>query len=435
MESESTGKYFLIIGLVSLLLAMCFGCMAAFQYVYPETLAKILPFYITRPMHTSLVLGWIFSGSIGLIYLFLPDVMQRKLAFPKLVKFHLYWFVLCGILIMGSIIQGVFGGREYWSFTPTLVPMILISWFIFMIVFFATSAKTKEKWPIHMWMWTTGIIGFLLTYIETNLWHFPFFRESLGRELAVQWKSYGSMVGAWNMLIYGSQFYVMGKIFGESKNKKSHFFFYFLSLTNMMFNWAHHGYTIPMDDWIKHLAYAISMTEWIFLVKIYLSWKKQMPNPLKKDLTITHSFLNYAEFWILFNLVFALLISIPSINHLTHGTHMTVVHSMGTTIGINSMLLFACIFYALGKHQKVSQSLLSKIGLPLTNGAILVFLGALFWAGMQGSKIKFADQPYNMASVDYYSGPLMIVFLSGLAILIGFSMLMYLVIFQKNKTE
>ena len=36
--------------------------------------------------------------------------------------------------------------------------------------------------------------------------------------------------------------------------------------------------------------------------------------------------------------------SIPALNLYTHGTHVTVAHAMGTTIGINSMILFAACF-------------------------------------------------------------------------------------------
>ena len=37
--------------------------------------------------------------------------------------------------------------------------------------------------------------------------------------------------------------------------------------------------------------------------------------------------------------------SIPAINRYTHGTHITVAHAMGTTIGINTMILMASFSY------------------------------------------------------------------------------------------
>ena len=43
------------------------------------------------------------------------------------------------------------------------------------------------------------------------------------------------------------------------------------------------------------------------------------------------------------NLVLSISISIPAINFYTHGTHITVAHAMGSTIGINTLLLLASI--------------------------------------------------------------------------------------------
>jgi len=44
------------------------------------------------------------------------------------------------------------------------------------------------------------------------------------------------------------------------------------------------------------------------------------------------------------SLSLAIAMSVPAINVYTHGTHFTVAHTMGTTIGINSFLLLAFVF-------------------------------------------------------------------------------------------
>ena len=53
--------------------------------------------------------------------------------------------------------------------------------------------------------------------------------------------------------------------------------------------------------------------------------------------------MTYAEVWILINLVLSITISVPAINLYTHGTHITVAHAMGTTIGINTFLILASL--------------------------------------------------------------------------------------------
>src|SRR5690606_10544177 len=100
-----------------------------------------------------------------------------------------------------------------------------------------------------------GILFFLITFLEQNLWHIPWFRQSFLREITVQWKSNGSMVGAWNQMIYGTALLLMVKMSNEpaiARSKKA-FAFYFLGLTNLMFNWGHHIYNVPSAGWIRHV--------------------------------------------------------------------------------------------------------------------------------------------------------------------------------------
>jgi len=58
---------------------------------------------------------------------------------------------------------------------------------------------------------------------------------------------------------------------------------------------------------------------------------------------LTVTFFTIADRWILMNLALAIAISVPYINQYTHGTQITVAHAMGTTIGINTMLLLGCV--------------------------------------------------------------------------------------------
>ena len=119
---------------------------------------------------------------------------------------------------------------------------------------------------------------------------------------------------------------------------------YFLGLFNLMFNWGHHIYTLPTEKYIRYIGYAVSMTEWIFFIKIFYQWKKSVSTIQKNYHYFPYRFLMAADLWVFLNMAQAILMSIPAINIYTHGTHVTVAHAMGTTIGINSMILLAACF-------------------------------------------------------------------------------------------
>jgi len=96
-------------------------------------------------------------------------------------------------------------------------------------------------------MWGNGIFFFLFTYLESNVWNFSYFRDHLVRDITVQWKAGGSMVGSWNMLIYSAAIFLMDRIKRDDRIATSRlaFIMYFLGLTNLIFNWAHHIYIVP----------------------------------------------------------------------------------------------------------------------------------------------------------------------------------------------
>jgi len=277
------------------------------------------------------------------------------------------------------------GGREYMTYNPLLFFPIIIGWLLFAINYYQTIIKKIVFGPVYLWMWMTGILFMIITYSEAHLWIFSFFKGDVIKDITVQWKSYGGIVGSWNMLIYGTAIYVMSKIKGDDRIAKGKiaFFFYFLGLTNLMFGWAHHTYIIPHKPWIRILAYGISMTEWIILGSMILNWRKSL-NQKQKINSPAYKWLLSTDVWIFLNLVLALLISIPTINLFTHGTHITVAHSMGTTIGINSTILIAAIFYIVSKENKFSLNKYKKrlnIAFWLFHISLLVFWGSLLYSG------------------------------------------------------
>jgi nitric oxide reductase subunit B len=91
-----------------------------------------------------------------------------------------------------------------------------------------------------------------------------------------------------------------------------------------------------------------------------------------------------SEFWVFMNLVLALFMSIPAINRYTHGTHITVAHAMGTTIGINSMILLGSISYLLKMDKSVNRKMHMnlKFGYWVTQISLIIFWLALIIAGI-----------------------------------------------------
>ncbi|MCX6186952.1 MAG: cbb3-type cytochrome c oxidase subunit I [Bacteroidetes bacterium] len=430
------GKLFFILALVVLLGGLLFGLLAAQVYIFPTFLKDTLDFSALRPLHVSLVVFWIIIGAtasvISGLQILYPNTFSNNIA---AVQFMLWFIATVGIVV--GYFNKEFGGREYWEFNPIWALPIACSWFLFLINFLKSVLKIK-KWPVYIWMWMTGIVFFLFTFFENYLWMFPYFRENFITDMTIQWKVNGSLVGSWNQIIYGTSFFLMDRISGENKvgYSKLSFAMFFLGLFNLMFNWGHHIYTLPTESYIRYIGYIVSMTEWVFFIRIIHDWKKSIQDIKSNYHFYPYRFIMAADFWIFVNMGQAILMSIPAINIFTHGTHVTVAHAMGTTIGINTMILFSACFIIFStktiSYLKPSTSL--NIVFWTIQISLLIFWLALNIAGVKKGiwQVFNTDMPHNIMMAKLL--PWFITFnISGIVLMLSLAVLCLLIIFNYMK--
>jgi len=414
-----------------LMLGLCFGVLSAILYIFPEFLKNELGFISLRPLHVSSIMFWIILGATGCVYnglqIYTGKISTNKAA---LLQWVLWLFAIAGIFV--SYFLKKFGGREYWEFPPVWALPIAAAWILFLINFISTI-KSIKGWPVYMWMWLTGAVFFLFTFLENYLWLFPFFREHFVTDMTIQWKVNGSLVGSWNQILYGTAFFLMDKIENTKNTGKSKlaFLMFFLGLFNLMFNWGHHLYTLPTEKYIRHIGYVVSMTEWIFFIRIIYGWKKSLSTIQKHFHYYPYLFLMAAEVWVFLNIGQAILMSIPSLNIFTHGTHVTVAHAMATTIGINSMILFAACFEFLNfkttNHSKKIRVL--KFCFWMAQVSLFIFWLSLNFAGIKKGIWQLSINQTSYSNMMLSLLPYFKVFLcAGVGLMLSFTALAFILI-------
>ncbi|RYY99585.1 MAG: cbb3-type cytochrome c oxidase subunit I [Chitinophagaceae bacterium] len=417
-------RAFLALAMAYLLLGLLFGSLGSLQYVLPAFLKESFGFQKTRPLHVYLATSWIFTAAQGLLYFYLPRAAGRPLRWPRAGWLH--WWLQLGtsVLVIGCFFAGRFGGREYLEFPPVVGLLIGLSWLPLAANFFATLRPDFRTAPVFHWSWTVGILFFFITLSESYLWLLDAFFDNPVRDTTVQWKALGSMVGSWNMLIYGSTMFLMQRLRGDTRigQAPESFFFFFLGFTNLLFNWGHHTYIVPAAPWVRDVSYVISMTELLLLAQLLWKFRRTMRGLRTDYNALPLRLLAYADLWILLNLAVAIALSVPALNAYTHGTHLTVAHAMGATIGINSMLLLASVCYI---AQRVAPRAFARarrgIGraVNLSNGALLVFWTSLVGAGLVKISAALGNEPF--ARMMQASAPVFRLFAaSGLLLLCGF---------------
>ena len=425
------GNIFLLSALLMLVLGLCFGLLAATIYIYPDFLKQQIGFISLRPLHVSSAMFWIILGATGCIYngmkIYITHVKTKIIGIIQWIL----WLVAIAGIITSYFIKD-FGGREYWEFNAVWALPIAMAWILFLINFSSLVYKIKN-WPVYIWMWLTGILFFLFTFTENYLWVFSYFREHFITDMTIQWKVNGSLVGSWNQILYGTAIFLMDKISNTKNSGRSKFafFMYFLGLFNLMFNWGHHIYTLPTEKYIRYIGYIVSMTEWAFFIKIVYDWKSSINTIQKHYHYFPYRFIMAADIWVFINMGQAILMSIPAINIYTHGTHVTVAHAMGTTIGINSMILLAACFEFLNfntvdnpKKRKYLNVVFWALQLSL-----LIFWLSLNIAGIQKGIWQLSLQQISYSKMMASLTPYFISFvISGLCLMITLSAFAFLLI-------
>ncbi len=387
----------MIIAFIMLISGAVFGSLSAIEYVLPGYFKDLLSFSQLRPMHVSAVLFWILLGATGVVYMAVSELVPGSLSKFWLRLQYLFWMLaIVGVFISYGFSK--FGGREYWEFQPVWALPIVISWSIF-VWQILNAIRRLMQWPVYVWMWMTGSVFFLWIFIENYFWLFTGLRDKAIADLTVQWKVNGSIVGAWNQLIYGTAFYVMDRIKGQRSVGGSRLAFgmYFLGLFNLMFNWGHHVYTLPGIHYVRYIGYAVSMTEWIFFAKIIYEWKSSVSEMKQYYKMNSYKFIMASNFWVFFNMGMAIVMSIPVFNLYTHGTHITVAHAMGTTIGINTMILLGAS-YSFADETSYSSNKQHRV-FWILQISLMVFVLALIGAGASKGLWQMSDSSLSFSAM------------------------------------
>ena len=344
----------MFLSIIALIIAIVAGLFSSLHYI--EFLSIFLQklhinFIVFRPLHTIFVSSWLFLGGITLI---LKYLLEKYYVFSYietiLFVLQLSCFFIAGIGILISVLFGVVSGREYIGYHPFFSLFIMCGWCIFTYLFFRRVALYFWSSPVYVYMWSVGLLYFIFAFIEGHLYLFSFVANQPIMDLQIQWKSYGSLVAAFNQIIQGGLIFVLEKL-GQNKyiaHSKYAFALFSIGLLNSFTNFAHHTYHIPQLNIIKWISFVVSMLEIIILSKILIDGGRVVylrKNQYLELLSV--KFISLAKTWNLFFLPLAILISIPPLNSIIHGTTVVMAHAMGSEIAIDTYILLGVFLYLL----------------------------------------------------------------------------------------
>ena len=382
-------EIFLRGGLIALAVVLLGGLLSVLHY-FPGlsgTLAGSgLDFAAVRPIHTIFASAWIFLAAITVIYRYLQDEAPPATTGEQWrLRAQVVLWGLAGVGILATLLGGITSGREYIGFHPLFSVVIMTGWLLFAWTFFSLTGRGFFQKPVYVTMWGVGILLFIYTFAEQHAWLLPGVSDDPIVDMRIQWKATGTLVGSFNLLVYGCLYYLASKMIGDDRyaHSKLAYALFGIGLLNSFVNFGHHTYHLPQSAWINWISFLVSMSEIVILARVIWDIAKAVKRRTTRQAAASF-FLAAARWWIFAMLFTAILLSIPPINSILHGTYAVAGHAMGTEIGIDTMILLAAAAWILAERTRETPAL-RRVGIGFNISAATLVL----WLTIAGCAVGF----------------------------------------------
>jgi len=334
------------------------GLFIALQLAFPAlNFEPYLNFGRVRPLHTSAVI-FAFGGNILIASSFY--VVQRtcraRLAFPQLARFVFWGYQLFIVLAATGYLMGVTQSKEYAEPEWYVDWWLTLVWVVYLAVFVGTLVKRREPHIyVANWFYLAFIITVAMLHVVNNLdmpvsllgsKSYPLFAGVQGA--LVQWWYGHNAVGFFLTAGFLAMMYYF-----VPKQAKRPIYSYRLSIIHFwslifLYIWAgpHHLHYTALPDWAQTLGMVFSIMLWMpswggminGLMTLNGAWDKVRTDPIIRMFVLSLAFYGMSTFE-------GPMMSIKSVNSLSHYTDWTIGHVHSGALGWNGMITFAVIYF------------------------------------------------------------------------------------------
>jgi cytochrome c oxidase cbb3-type subunit I/II len=338
-----------------------------------------------RPLHTNAVI-FAFGGNAIFcgVYYSLQRLLKTRLFSDALSRIHFWsWQIL--ILVGGvGFLLGITQSKEYAELEWWADILVALVWVIFAINFFGTIAIRRVKHLyVAIWFYIGTVITIAVLHIVNGLAIPVSFTKSYPiyagvQDALVQWWYGHNAVGFFLTTPFlGLMYYFVPKAADRPVYSYRLSVMHFWALV-FLYIWAgpHHLHYTALPDWAQNLGMAFSVMllapSWGGMLNGLLTlrgaWHKLRTDPILKFFAASITFYGMATFE-------GPLMSIKSVNALSHYTNWTVGHVHAGAIGWVGLLVFGMIYWLVPRMWRTPLH-----SWPLANAHFwLAFTGIMFY--------------------------------------------------------
>ncbi len=366
---------------------MLVGVIAAFQLVWPSlNLTAELTFGRLRPLHTNAaIFAFVGNGIFAGVYYSLQRLLKARMYSDLLSKVNFWGWQLIIVAAAVTLPLGITTSHEYAELEWPIDIAIALVWVAFGINMFGTILKRREN---HLYV---AIWFYIATWVTVTVLHVikslalpvslvasvPVFAGV--QDALIQWWYGHNAVAFFLTTPYlGLMYYFLPKAANRAVYSYKLSIVHFWGLI-FIYIWAgpHHLLYTSLPDWAQSLGTVFSIMliapSWGGMLNGLLTlrgaWDRVRTDPILKFFVVAVSAYGMAT-------LEGPLLSIKSINAISHYTDWTIAHVHVGTLGWNGMLTFGMLYWLIPKLYRTK---LYSVSLANTHFWIAT-LGTMFYA-------------------------------------------------------
>ncbi len=388
-------RKFIIASVVFGIIGMTVGLLIALQFIWPELNFGIpyTTFGRIRPLHTNAVIfAFVGNGIFTGVYYSLPRLLKAPMWSKALSNFHFWGWQAIILAAAVTLPLGITSAHEYAELEWPIDLAIAVVWIAFGINMFMTIIKRREQ---HLYV---AIWFYIATWITVTMLH-------VGNNIEVPvslWKSYPVAAGVQDALIQwwyghnavafflttpylGLMYYFMPKAANRPVYSYKLSIIHFWALI-FIYIWAgpHHLLYTSLPDWAQSLGTVFSVMliapSWGGMLNGLLTlrgaWDRVRQDPVLKFLVVAITAYGMATFE-------GPMLSVKSVNAISHYTDWTIGHVHVGALGWNGFLTFGIMYWLIPRmyRTKLYSNQLANTHFWIGTLGILFYAIPMYWAG------------------------------------------------------
>jgi cytochrome c oxidase cbb3-type subunit I/II len=354
-----------------------------------------LTFGRLRPLHTNAVIfAFVGNGIFMGYYYSLQRLLKTRMASDLLSKIHFWGWQLIIVAAAVTLPLGMTTGKEYAELEWPIDIAITIIWVVFGWNMFATILKRRERHLyVAIWFYIATFVTVAVLHIvnsfelPTSFLHSYSWYAGVQDALVQWWYGHNAVAFFLTTPYLGLMYYFMPKAANRPVFSYKLSIIHFWALI-FLYIWAgpHHLLYTSLPNWAQSLGVVFSFTlifpSWGGMINGLLTlrgaWDKVREDVILKFMVVAVTAYGMATFE-------GPMLSLKTVNAISHFTDWTIAHVHVGGLGWNGMLTFGILYWLIPKIFKTQlfSKRLANTHFWIATLGIIFYAVPMYWAGFQ----------------------------------------------------